>query len=168
MEIINLLLVSIGYYFIYYLEFYQKVILLFTSSMFISLLTNHKIIENKSNDPDGNKLIYFILNTIIQFIFFCYNCIIHICNKIFEIKFVNECYNYVKKINQYYLIGRNQIIQKFSGILFSTFVSMPQHIPCQSQTQLSNNSSTQNKKNVFRDSNDMNNFLDSLVDKKTD
>ena len=42
---------------------------------------------------------------------------------------------------------------------------MPQHIP--SRTQLSDNSSTQNKKNVFKDSSDMNNFLDSLVDKKT-
>ena len=118
MEIINLLLVSIGYYFIYYLEFYQKVILLFTSSMFISLLTNHKIIENKSNDPDGNKLIYFILNTIIQFIFFCYNCIIHICNKIYEIKYINQCYNYLEKINKIYLTGRNQILQKVSGFLF--------------------------------------------------
>jgi len=57
-----------------------------------------------------------------------------------------------------------QIIKTFSGILFSTIICMPQYIPTQSH--LYDNSSTRPNKEVFKDTSDMNLFLDNLIDKK--
>ena len=75
MEVINLFLLLGGYYIFYNLWFYQKVLLLFCSSLFTSLIINHKYIEEKSNDPDGKKFVYFVLATIINITFFMHNFI---------------------------------------------------------------------------------------------
>ena len=48
MEIINLFILLSIYYLLYFLEFYQKFLLIIGSSMFVSLLTHHKEIEEKS------------------------------------------------------------------------------------------------------------------------
>lgn len=164
MEIINLFILLSGYYLIYFLEFYQKFLLMVGSSMFVSLLTHHKIIEEKSKNTDDYRFIYFALHNIIQMTFFMYSFCYNFYNNLFKVKFVNSCHYYLKKINNFYVIGRNKILTSLSGIVFSAVVPLPPvGVPISSSI---NKNIEVKEKIVFKDSSDMNDFLDSLVKEK--
>tara|TARA_B100000900_G_C20393573_1_gene639650 strand:+ start:16 stop:492 length:477 start_codon:yes stop_codon:yes gene_type:complete len=157
MEVINLFLLLGGYYIFYNLWFYQKVLLLFCSSLFTSLIINHKYIEEKSNDPDGKKFVYFVLATIINITFFMHNFILELSNKSLNVPLINHGYEMLKQVNQLYLVGRNQIVTRLGNMVFKTMMpSNPKPII-----------NKEKPKNVFKSDGDMNNFLDSLIDKKT-
>lgn len=167
MEIINLFILLSVYYLIYFLEFYQKFLLMVGSSMFVSLLTHHKIIEEKSKNTDDYRFIYFALHNIIQMTFFTYSLCYNFYNNLFKIKFVNSCHYCLKKINNFYVIGRNKILTSFSGIVFSAVVPLPPvGVPAPSSNINNKKIEVKEKTNVFKDSCDMNSFLDSLVKEK--
>lgn len=167
MEIINLFILLSIYYLIYFLEFYQKFLLMVGSSMFVSLLTHHKIIEEKSKDTDDYRFVYFALHNIIQLTFFVSSFCYKFYNNMFKIGFVNTCYHYFKKINNFYVIGRNKILTSLSGIIFSAVVPLPSLGMSTPPSNINNrNISVKEKNDVFKDNSDMNNFLDSLVKEK--
>lgn len=173
MEIINLLLLLFFYYSLYYFEFYQKVLLLFSASMYVSMLVNHKSIEYKSKNSENNKIIYGILFKLIQFTFYTYNSVIYFKNKAFEFKIVNKFYGHLNQVNNHYLIGRNKIMQKVSGVALNAFTPFSSNLllnnPMLNNTQQQKpriNLEEKKKDEVFKNPDDMNNFLDNLIDKK--
>ena len=73
----------------------------------------------------------------------------------------------MKKINNFYVIGRNKILTSFSGIVFSAVVPLPPvGVPAPSSNISNKKIEVKEKTNVFKDSCDMNSFLDSLVKEK--
>ena len=70
MEIINLFILLSIYYLLYFLEFYQKFLLIVGSSMFVSLLSHHRQVEEKSKNTEDYRFVYFALHNIIQLTFF--------------------------------------------------------------------------------------------------
>lgn len=167
MEIINLFILLSIYYLIYFLEFYQKFLLMVGSSMFVSLLTHHKIIEEKSKNTDDYRFIYFALHNIIQLTFFVYSFCYNFYNNLFKMKFVNSCHYYLKKINNFYVIGRNKILTSLSGIIFSAVVPLPSlGMPIPPSNVNNKNIEVKEPNVVFKDNSDMNDFLDSLVKEK--
>lgn len=169
MEILNLLFMLFAYYLFYFLEFYQKTLLIFGSCMFVSLLANHGVIENKSNDPNGNTFMYFILNTIINCILNLYYIFVFCSNKIIHIYGFSHLYQLLNGINYYFVQGRDQMIsymlQHSMNLLMNR--SMPQFEPTlhQETQKLEIKKDTDNKK-TFENKDEMNIFLDSLLDKK--
>ena len=170
MEIINLFILLSIYYLLYFLEFYQKFLLIIGSSMFVSLLTHHKQIEEKSKDTEDYRFIYFALHNIIQLTFFVCSSSYKLYNNIFKIEFVKSGHTYLKKVNDFYVIGRNKILKFLSSVLFSAVVPFPPMGMANNQSTINNrqtsNLEVKDKQNVFKDSSDMNNFLDSLVKEK--
>ena len=150
------------------------------SSMFVSLLSHHQIIEEKSKDTDDYRFVYFALFNIIQLTFFVTSVISKFYNNLFKIEFVNNAYYYFKKVNDFYVIGRNKILTTLSKVAFSAVVPFPPLGMVQpglntnfNNNVINNNGTVHNKKetvkvktNVFKDTSDMNNFLDSLIKEK--
>ena len=167
MEIINLFILLSIYYLLYFLEFYQKFLLIIGSSMFVSLLTHHKQIEEKSKDTEDYRFIYFALHNIIQLTFFVCSTSYKLYNNIFKIEFVKSGHAYLKKINDFYVIGRNKILKFMSGVLFSAVVPFPPLGMLNNQpNNRQPNLEVKEKPNVFKSNTDMNDFLDSLVKEK--
>jgi hypothetical protein len=164
MEIINLFILLSIYYLINFLEFYQKFLLIVGSSMFVSLLTHNKIIEEKSKDTTDYRVTYIALHNIIQLTFFISSFSYKFYNNMFKIGFVNTGYQYFKKINNFYVIGRNKILTTLIGIIFSAVV--PLQTVGMSPPPSNRKIEVKEKNDVFKDNNDMNIFLDSLVKEK--
>ena len=183
MEIFNLLFILFVYYLFYFLEFYQKVLLVFSSCVFVSLLVNHKTIEDKSNNTDSNKFLYFILNNLINIIIFIYNLTFMFLNNLKNVYGFSYIYKLLEKVNRCYLHGRDTIIsyvlQNSMSLLFNSKLGQlanPSTQPANQYTQpvdnkytqpvanqpLQNNSSTVEKK-AFNNEIEMNNFLDDIL-----
>lgn len=176
MEIFNLLFVLFVYYLFYFMEFYQKVLLIFSSCLFVSLLANHKTIEEKSNNPEGNQFFYFILNTFINIIVFLYNFTFLTLNKIKNIYGFSHIYSLLEKINVQYLHGRDTIISyvlqnSMNLLLNPNIMSSNNFNPNNSFTDTNQSQKKSNKleTRAFNDKEEMNNFLDDILnDKKND
>ena len=170
MEIINLLLLLFFYYSLYYFEFYQKVLLLFSASMYVSMLVNHKSIEEKSNSSENNRIIYVILYKLIQFSFYTLNNVIYFKNKAFEYEIVNKFYGRLGQVNSHYIVGRNKIMQKISGVALNAFTPFSSNLLTNNLVEQKPRRVIEEKKKieVFKNSDDMNNFLDNILDKKND
>jgi len=134
--------------------------------MFVSLLANHRVIEEKSNNPDGNYFIYFILNTTIKFIKFLYTTFMIITRQIGNLKGFSYIYNGLNCVNNYYVQGRDQII----SFMIQNSMNMIMNSNMQINPQVSNfepnNTPKVENKKAFNSKNEMDDFLDSLVDKK--
>ena len=193
MEIINLFLLSVSYYYLYEVEFYVKMLFLFVMSMLVSMFINHKYFEQKSNQPDGNTFIYFLIHSFIQLIFFCINGFFVILNYLLGLPVISHFYAFLNEINRHFLTGRNRIMITFGQFMFSTFAPqigslgpVPQQQTINNQRTAINNQSssidnqrpafnsqssafdnveTKTNKNTFVDDNDMNSFLDGLLKK---
>ena len=170
MEIINLFILLSIYYLIYFLEFYQKFLLIIGSSMFVSLLTHHKQIEEKSKDTEDYRFIYFALHNIIQLTFFVYSTCYKLYHNIFKIELVMTGYTYLKKINDFYVVGRNKILKFISGVAFSAVIPFPPLGMVNTRPNIDNQPinkiEAKEKDNVFKSNTDMNDFLDSLLVKE--
>ncbi len=173
MEIFNLLFVLFVYYLFYFMQFYQKVLLIFSSCMFVSLLANHKTIEEKSNNPEGNQFFYFILNTLINLIIFLYNFSFTVLNKIKNIYGFSHIYSLLEKINLHYLIGRDKIIsyalQNSMNLLLNPNImsenNLNQPLNINQPKKIINKKETK----AFNNKEEMDNFLDNILnDKKND
>ena len=174
MEIFNLLFVLFVYYLFYFMEFYQKILLIFSSCIFVSLLANHKTIEDKSNNPEGNQFLYFVLNTIINVIIFLYKLTFVLFDKIKKIYGFSHVYGFFEKINLFYLQGRDTIIsyvlQNSMNLLLNPNIMSQNYNPQPvnlNQTQ----KTIEKKEKAFNNKDEMNNFLDNILnsnDKKND
>jgi len=120
MEIINLLILVIVYYTLSYLEFYQKILLLFGSSMCVSFFINYNFFEDNKND----NLIYFMLDYAVHIFTYIYNFTIDMSRVLFQFNIVSNSYSVLEGINSSYLVGRNKIFQKLSKVAFNTFLQM--------------------------------------------
>ena len=172
MEIINLFILMSIYYLIYFLEFYQRFLLIVGSSMFVSLLTHVQVVEEKSKDPNEYRFIYITLHNIIKLTLFTSSLCNTFYNNLFKIEFINSGYNYLKKVNSFYVIGRNKILTKLSGIIFSAVIPFSSLGMLAPRPNIENTNKIEIKDNsdmnsVFKDNSDMNNFLDNLVKEKT-
>ena len=155
------------------MQFYQKVLLIFSSCMFVSLLANHKTIEEKSNNPEGNQFFYFILNTLINLIIFLYNFSFTVLNKIKNIYGFSHIYSLLEKINLHYLIGRDKIISyalhnSMNLLLNPNIMSennLNQPLNINQPKKIINKKETK----AFNNKEEMDNFLDNILnDKKND
>ena len=120
MEIINLLVLVIIYYTLYYLEFYQKVLLLFGASMCASFFVDYNFFEENKDD----NLIYSMLDYLVYIFTYLYNFIITASRFLFQFNMVSSSYNALQSINTYYVTGRNKIFQKLSKVAFNTFLQI--------------------------------------------
>ena len=171
MEIFNLLFVLFVYYLFYFMQFYQKVLLIFSSCIFVSILANHKTIEEKSNNPEGNQFLYFILNTIINLIIFLYNFSFVVLNKVKNIYGFSYIYSLLEKINLHYLYGRDKIISfllqnSMSLLLNPNLMSESNSNHQQSITNQSKKIINKKETKAFNDKKDMDNFLDNILNEK--
>tara|TARA_B100000161_G_scaffold258264_1_gene223030 strand:- start:1282 stop:1686 length:405 start_codon:yes stop_codon:yes gene_type:complete len=131
---------------------------------------NHQYFQQKSNQPDGNTFIYFIIHSFIQFVFFTVSSITAILNKSIDLPGINYIYLFLKEINKQYLIGRNRLMLSFGQFMFKTFMPpigfMGDSLPSPIQNSpIINNHPIENKK-TFNNENEMNDFLDELIKKK--
>ena len=173
MEIINLLLITIGYQLVYGYHFYIKSLILFCMSMFASMLINHKYFEIKSKEENKSfmtKFMYLTLFSIIQLVFLIYNLSNTFLEKLLEIKGVNNIYQVLVKVNDHFIIGRNRIMMNMSQMVFTVVVPKNglMNMMLQSRLPPQNNEITEEKKNVFTNEEEMKFFLDDLVNKKDD
>ena len=120
MEIINLLVLVIIYYTLYYLEFYQKVLLLFGASMCASFFIDYNFFEENKDD----NLIYSMLDYTVYIFTYLYNFILTASRFLFQFNMVSSSYNALQSINTYYVTGRNKIFQKLSKVAFNTFLQI--------------------------------------------
>ena len=181
MEIINLFLLSVSYSYIYDIEFYIKMLLFFLMSMLVSMFLYFYYFEQKSNQPDGNTFVYFIIHSFIQLIFFLINSFFSLLDKLVELPVLKQIYSFMNEVNKHFLNGRNKIMLTFGQFMFTTFVpqigligntnSRPpqQRVETINRVEMINDTSNVRVKeesgNIFQDDNDMNNFLDGLLKK---
>ena len=164
MEIFNLLFVLFVYYLFYFMEFYQKVLIVFSSCMFVSLLANHQTIEDKSNNPEGNQFLYFILNTLINIIIFAYQFCYVTVSKIKNVYGFSHIYGFFEKVNIYYLQGRDTIISYVLQNSMNMILNPNMLSPQPSNPVITNRSTVNNK--AFDNKIEMNNFLDDILNEK--
>ena len=178
MEIINLFLLSVSYYFVYNIEFYIKMLFLFLMSMMVSLFVNHTYFENKSNESTENRFFYFLIHSFIKFVFFCIKTIELLLNNLIELPGLRHIYLFLGEINKHFLTGRNRIMITLGQIAFQTFVPQfglmgnltppKRDVINNSRREVINNSRREvinNSSDTFKNESDMNNFLDGLLKK---
>lgn len=177
MEIINLFFLLFIYYIIYSLEYYFKFLLFVSLSLFTSMMLHQNEIKNRI-EIGKNKLLYVSLNNIIEFTFYSYNKYITFKNYIFEYKLIKYAYSKLEKVNSFYLVGRNKLLTEMGKLTYSALSPFPttqsyrtinrtMNRPINVRQNISINETEKNKKKiVFKDEKEINNFLDSLVNKK--
>tara|TARA_Y100000991_G_scaffold215358_1_gene205505 strand:- start:3980 stop:4393 length:414 start_codon:yes stop_codon:yes gene_type:complete len=119
-----------------------------------------------------NKLLYVSLNNIVKFTFYSYNKYITFKNYIFQYKLINYGYSKLEKVNSFYLVGRNKLLTEMGKLSYSALSPFPTtqsyraiNRPINRTTNRPINE-TNTKKIVFKNENEINSFLDSLVTKK--
>lgn len=160
MEIIKLLLLILGYY---YLEFYKKILLIIGSCLFVSLSINQKSIESKSNEP--NQIFYYILNSLILSIFKLYDTFVYLLKYSIRLPVISNIYSLLEFINYYYLQGRNKIFE----YMMNNAVDIAINAKFSNKNIINTNKSIikdDNQKSTFKDDDELNNFLDSLINKE--
>ena len=120
MEIINLIFLTIFVYILSGIEFYIKMFFFFVLSMFVSLLLNHKYIEDKEKETGEFK--YVTGNKIITFTFSSYNKSIYCVNEFIKLPVICDVYQYLEKVNNQYVLGRNRIVTSFGSFLYNIFL----------------------------------------------
>lgn len=142
----------------------MKFLLIVGLSMFTSLLLHQNEIK-KRIEIGKNKLLYESLNKVIELSFFTCNQYILFKNYIFKNKSINYGYNKLNKVNNFYLVGRNKLLTEMGKLTFNAVSPLPSVPIIQPQIK-SNNKKLLKKEKIFKDDDDMNSFLDSLVNKK--
>ena len=165
MEIINLFFLTIMVYILSGLEFYVKMLMFFAVSMFVSLLLNHKFIQEKVKD--SNELKYIIGNKIIIFTFSSYDKSIYYIDEFIKLPIICDIYHFLEKVNNQYVLGRNKVVASFGSFLYNIFLPKFEISSLLSPPAIQNEKKTEMKKisNTFKSESDMNEFLNELLKK---
>ena len=168
MEIINLFFLLFIYYIIYSLEYYFKFLLFVSLSLFTSIMLHQNKIQ-KRIEIGKNKLFYVSLNNIIELTFYSYSKYVAFKNYIFQYKLINYGYSKLEKVNSFYLVGRNKLLIEMGKLTYSALSPFPttqSYRTINRPINVRQNITTNEKKIVFKNDNEVNSFLDSLVTKK--
>ena len=148
MEILKIFFILIAYYIFFTIKFYFKVFLFLFISINISFYLEY--IENKDEFENSNNFLYKIFIIFLKI----YHFLKFYFLKFLEFKTVNylykKIYSCVYFLNRHYIIGRNTMLNYSSKM---ALISYAQKVP-------------KKQKIIFKNNNEMENFLDSLITKK--
>ena len=148
MEILKIFFILIAYYIFFTIKFYFKIFLFLFVSINVSFYIEY--INNKNEFENSNNILYKIFLVFIEI----YNFLKYYFLKFLEIKLVKyiyqKVYNCIYFLNRHYIIGRNTIFSYSSKM---ALLSYSQKIP-------------KKQKVIFKNNYEMENFLDTLIEKK--
>ena len=148
MEILKIFFILIAYYIFFTIKFYLKIFLFLFVSINVSFYIEY--INNKNEFENSNNILYKIFLVFIEI----YNFLKSYFLKFLEIKLVKyiyqKVYNCIYFLNRHYIIGRNTIFNYSSKM---ALLSYSQKIP-------------KKQKVIFKNNYEMENFLDTLIEKK--
>ena len=149
MEILNFLFLFNLVYIFYYTTFISKMIYFFIISMIISIVTERENLKNSNNY--FAILITYILDT------FSY-----IINLLIQSYLFKVFMNYLKKLNYFFVLGRNSLLNFLVNSTKNIFLLENNHF-----NNHCNKLEFKKNKKVFDNDEDMMDFLDDLDIKKT-
>jgi hypothetical protein len=153
MEIFNLFLYYLVYYFITSVSFYNKILFFISFSIIISCFNN---IDNmKNSDNLFINLLFLILSSIKN----CFMYFKKLFFSIMKLKLVKILLNYLKIVDKCYIDGKNYILLKITS-RFNTSSIKP-NIKKKKKKKIKNESCD----DVFKNDSEMYDFLDKLKKK---
>ena len=151
MELLNLLFYCFCFYFITTVNFYTKVSCFILFSLLCSCFLNMNNLRDSNNI--FSKYLYLILKTSINI----KNGLVNFCYYLSEFELIKILIKYVKILDQSYVDGRKYLLLKLTNKL-----KMPSNNKHLMKTKKKIKKEKKNDEKVFKNTNDMNNFLDKL------
>lgn len=157
MELLNLLFYCFCFYFITSVNFYTKVSCFIFFSLISSCFINMNNIKNSDNI--FSKYLYLLLKSSIDL----KNILINFCSYIATFKIIQVTIYYVKLLDKSYIDGRKYLFLKLTSKLKmpsnNNFVKMKKK---KINKKEKNKENRNNDEKVFKNKDEMNNFLDNL------
>lgn len=151
MELLNLLFYCFCFYFITTVNFYTKVSCFILFSLLCSCYLNMNNLRNSDNI--FSKYLYLVLKTSIDI----KNLLVNFCFYLAEFELIKILIKYVKLLDQSYVDGRKYLLLKLTNKL-----KMPSNNKVNLMKTKKKKKEKKNDEKVFKNTDDMNNFLDKL------
>ena len=157
MELLNLLFYCFCFYFITSVNFYTKVSCFIFFSLISSCFLNMNNIKNSDNI--FSKYLYLLLKSSIDL----KNILINFCSYLSTFKIIKVMIYYVKLLDKSYIDGRKYLFLKLTNKLkMPTNNNLVKMKKKKIKNKEKNKENRKNDEKVFKNKDEMNNFLDNL------